>query len=119
MGKAIKDVRVRRRRFLADIPARSTRWRYVVTKTSGAAGAPLSDYVVEPVNGGPPVAEGDPGEFTTPASVAWQYGPPRMRLARLTAPATTTPVMLLPPPGTGTPLVEADGGLLAVLHVYV
>lgn len=103
------------RRFWAELPARTTRWRYVVVKTSGDAGAPLSDYAVEPVDDGPEIGSDAPGEFTTEAPVAWRRAPALARLAR----APGTPVLALPNPGPGTPLVEGDDGPLAVHHVYV
>ena len=107
------------RRLWADVPARTTRWRYVVVKTSGEAGAALGDFAVEPVGAEPQLAAGDPGEFTTVAPVAWRRGPAQTRLARATAPNATEPVHPLPNPGPGTPLVEDAGGPLAIHHVYV
>ena len=106
------------RRFWADLPARLTRWRYVVAKTSGNADTELADYAVEPVPDGPPVARDGDGVFTTAAAVAWRRAPAQTRLVTV-GPPGSSPVHSLPNPGPGTPLVEDGGATVAVHHVYV
>lgn len=106
------------RRLRAELPARSTRWRYVVVKSSGAAGAPLGDYVVEPIEpAGPAVDEGDPGVFTTRDAVAWRHAPAVFQLAR--GSPNATPLYPLPTPGPGAVLVPDPSGALTALFIYV